>query len=137
VKKGLPQGAVLSPILYDVYTSEIHLDLPNEVRIIQFADDVAIYACGLDRQRNKNLIREAVNILANNLDSIGLTLDLKKSHLIEFNKGGFVDENMQIELRNEIIENKAAARFLGIIIDNQLKFEEHISLIKRQNGEGK
>lgn len=64
LKKNLPQGTV--PILYDVYTSEIHLDLPDEVRIIQF-DDVAIYACGIDRQRNKNLIKEAVNILIDHI----------------------------------------------------------------------
>jgi len=36
---------------------------------------------------------------------------------------------MQIELRNEIIENTAAARFLETL-DNQLKFEDHTSLIR-------
>lgn len=44
IKKDLPQGAVLSLIcsLY-VYTSDIHIDLPKEVKILQLADNVALY----------------------------------------------------------------------------------------------
>lgn len=43
VNKGLPQGAVLSPILYAFYTNEIMNNLGPEISIVQFADDIAVY----------------------------------------------------------------------------------------------
>ncbi|XP_015111524.1 uncharacterized protein LOC107037477 [Diachasma alloeum] len=43
VYKGVPQGGVLSPLLYSLYVSEITRDLPDKVFVSQFADDVAVY----------------------------------------------------------------------------------------------
>ena len=41
IRAGVPQGALLSPLLYVLYTS----DMPkmNHVNIAQFEDDIAIY----------------------------------------------------------------------------------------------
>jgi len=41
--KGLPQGSVLSPLLYNVYVSEIESCCVPECNIIQYADDIALY----------------------------------------------------------------------------------------------
>lgn len=41
VRKGLPQKAVLSPLLYDIYTANITEDIPDNIRVVQFADDIA------------------------------------------------------------------------------------------------
>lgn len=38
---GLPQGGVLSPLLYSIYTRELSKDI--EEKVLQYADDIAIY----------------------------------------------------------------------------------------------
>lgn len=43
INKGLPQGRVLSPLLYSVYTRNLGKDLEEGVKMLQYADDVAIY----------------------------------------------------------------------------------------------
>ena len=43
VNKGLPQGAVLNQILYNIYTNKITSTIPKEIKQVQFADDVAIF----------------------------------------------------------------------------------------------
>lgn len=52
--KGLPQGAVLSPLLYALYTSSIMNNIEEEIRTVQFADDIAIY----DKRKQKTKQRQ-------------------------------------------------------------------------------
>ena len=39
---GIPQGCVLSPLLYNIYVSEIHKIITN-YHLIQYADDTLVY----------------------------------------------------------------------------------------------
>lgn len=41
--KGLPQGSVLSPLLYTIYTRKIDNQIENPSKILQLADDIVIY----------------------------------------------------------------------------------------------
>ena len=42
--EGLPQGSVLSPLLFNVYTLEIQSLIPEQVSILQYADDFVLYS---------------------------------------------------------------------------------------------
>ncbi|KAL7304799.1 hypothetical protein TKK_0003023 [Trichogramma kaykai] len=42
VFKGVPQGAVISPLLYSLYVASIAEDVPANIRVSQFADDVSV-----------------------------------------------------------------------------------------------
>jgi len=53
VYKGLPQGAVLSPLAYTLYTRDYVNGLEENIKIVQFADDIAVYTSGLDRIGNR------------------------------------------------------------------------------------
>lgn len=97
--------------------------------MIQFADDIAIYTMGLNRQGNKKIIYEALRRIDNNLSDIGLQLKPDKTSIIEFSRSGLVDHNMSIE-NGKRIKNTDETRFLEIILDNRLKFEKHTSYIK-------
>ncbi|RLU26440.1 hypothetical protein DMN91_000234, partial [Ooceraea biroi] len=46
VNKGLPQGGVLSSILYAIYTKNISRNLNYVVKILQYADDIVLYISG-------------------------------------------------------------------------------------------
>lgn len=114
VQGGLPQGAVLSPILYALYTCDITKDLNVGVNSVQFADDIAIYTTNIDRNLNVDRLEEAVDTLANRLSELGLDLEPKKTVLVEFNKSGYRDKNISINIKNVRIENSYGAKFLGI-----------------------
>lgn len=43
VSVGLPQGSVLSPLLFNIYTADIH-NIDPTISIIQYADDFCIYS---------------------------------------------------------------------------------------------
>ncbi|CAF4852676.1 unnamed protein product [Pieris macdunnoughi] len=41
--RGLPQGSVLSPLLYNIYTYDLELVVNSFCQVLQYADDVALY----------------------------------------------------------------------------------------------
>ena len=47
-RKGLPQGCVLSPLLYNIYTKNIHKLLHPHCDILEYADDLVLYASSND-----------------------------------------------------------------------------------------
>lgn len=85
VNKGLPQGGVLSPTLYNIYTSEITKEIEKEVAVIQYADDIALYYSNKSLNKCKKKIEQAIDLLYNNLGKLGLDLEPSKTNLIVFN----------------------------------------------------
>ncbi|XP_045459299.1 transcription termination factor, mitochondrial [Melitaea cinxia] len=44
--KGLPQGSVLSPLLFNLYTHDLDLAIDKNVDVLQYADDLLLYIKG-------------------------------------------------------------------------------------------
>jgi Reverse transcriptase (RNA-dependent DNA polymerase). len=57
---GLIQGAVISPILFNLYVNDIH-DIGLKTNILQYADDTLLYYINEDINIAKNNIQEDLN----------------------------------------------------------------------------
>lgn len=110
----LPQRAVLSLLLYATYTSDLCQGIKEKIKVVQFADDIAIYIRGHNRQKNREMLETAVNIIAKNLEEIGLDLQPNKTELVEFSSHGKTDKNMFIYIRDTKIYNKKEVKFLDV-----------------------
>lgn len=130
IHKGLPQGAVLSPILYTLYTHDIQKNIPEDIKITKFADDIAVYVSSPNRAANKTKIEVAINTINNNLEEIGLELSAKKTVLVEYNKYGIQDKELSIKVKDVVVKNEKEAKFLGIWIDNGLKYRKQIEVVR-------
>jgi len=78
----------LSPVAYTLYTRDLVNDLEEDIKIVQFADDIAIYTSGLDRIGNRKRLNKAVNMIANKLSEIGLSLAPEKNRVSRIHKSG-------------------------------------------------
>lgn len=121
VNKGLPQGGVLSPLLYAVYTRNLGKDLEERVNImLQYANDVAIYIT----RKNIGVMEEKLERSLESLDKLlldlGPEIEPSKTKLIGFNRKGEINRNREVELKGEMIRYKREASFLGIIYDVQV-----------------
>ncbi|XP_026471724.1 uncharacterized protein LOC113376008 [Ctenocephalides felis] len=77
--KGLPQGGILSPLLYALYAYDLEKIWVPGTKILQYADDVVIYV-------ERKTLKDALEIMTNNIDLYnlwlsknGLTLSEEKS----------------------------------------------------------
>uniref|UniRef100_A0A8R1IHB3 Reverse transcriptase domain-containing protein n=1 Tax=Caenorhabditis japonica TaxID=281687 RepID=A0A8R1IHB3_CAEJA len=61
---GVPQGAVLSPILFGIYVNEIPSKLPMGVHCKQFADDIKLYSeIPKDSDPQNNKLQQAIDAI--------------------------------------------------------------------------
>jgi hypothetical protein len=57
--KGLPQGSALSPLSFSFYTSQADRILPVCCSVLQYADDLAVYASHVDVENVQRMVQPA------------------------------------------------------------------------------
>ena len=132
VHKGVPQGGVLSPLLYVLYVSDITNKLSKHISVSQFADDIAIYSNISPFKKCKNLIEKSLVIIKNNLLSLGLELSPQKTKLLHFNNKQINPGQTEIKIDEHIIKSSDSARFLGITYDYKMSFAPHLFNVKKK-----
>lgn len=82
-EKGIPQGAVISPLLANIYLDEFDRIIESwDVRLVRYADDFIILA------KSKNRIKRAYTEVSSLLQAIALELHPQKTRITNFD-GGF------------------------------------------------
>ena len=134
VSKGVPQGGVFSPLLYIIYVMDIEQDIPSDHKLLQFADDIAIYNTTNDIENNITDFEDSISILGRNLASLGLGLNSKKTLFLCFNrKRNFITDNLKINVNNTNIYASPSAKFLGIHFDTKLNFRTHLRMVQAKS----
>lgn len=138
VNRGVPQGSILSPLLFSVYTSDFRKFLKS-CSTHQYADDTQIYHSFLlkDMQDAAAAINEDLRIVSEYSKAHGLVLNAGKTQMLIFGKQREVLlDNLNIKIDNQYVNSSDSARNLGVIMDCQLRFDKHVSYLL-QKGYGK
>lgn len=83
--RGLPQGSVLSPLLYNIYTHDLQQSI-GTCRILQYADDILVYYTHKNVLRCVEAVQESLQSLNIWLLSNGLELSPSKSKTLLFTR---------------------------------------------------
>lgn len=127
--RGLPQGSVLSPVFYDIYTADLDSLGSSECKIVQYADDVTFFTDLSPINVGIRCLEEVLNRTSGILCDLGLSLAPEKTKFCIFKKSGRkpLDSYPSLALGNFQIPNHESVRFLGMTLSSSLSWEAHIN----------
>lgn len=141
---GVPQGSILGPTLFLIYVNDLFsLNIP-QCKIISYADDTALLFTAKTWYETYQLAQSGLNTVSAWLRRNLLTLNVKKSHIINFsiynlqtNKAYLnnlsivahthsTSDNISCDCSS--LASADSIKYLGVVIDKNLSFKPHINI---------
>ena len=131
VKSGIPQGSVLGPTLFSLYTS----DLPEAITAAttyMYADDTTLYCIGDSIDAVPSELNKALEELLNWCKINSLVPHPKKCEAMILHRGRFTGPLKELTLAQHTIKWVTHSSLLGVSIDDQLNWSHHVSVVKKR-----
>ena len=128
IKYGVPQGSILGPLLFLIYINDIP-GLCKFAKFILYADDANIIISASTVEEVHKLTQQLIDNLLKWVDSNGLALNIDKTKYMIFSRSK-TDLAKPLLLLGKTIKRVDEAKFLGVIVDEGLKWSRHIKTVK-------
>ena len=122
IKDGVPHGSVLGPLLFNIDLTDLCLECEDD-NFSRYADDTTSYSCAQDIS---SVISELQRIAKRYFDCCRnnhMKANPEKCHLGKGNK------QRKVRFASASIGSSPSEKLIGIILDPELKLEEHINKI--------
>ena len=128
---GVPRGTILGPLLFLIYINDLLTIVPKE-NIISYADDTVILR-GSTWEQTQNKMNKLLNEVSTWIALNELSLNVKKTVFMALRiYSNSVPNNLKIFIGNKVIERVYHTKYLGIIIDSNMKWDKHIEYIAKR-----
>ena len=135
VVHGVPQGSILGPLLFLLYINDI-VKSSTKLEYLLFADDTSLLISGKTFKEIEKTLNSELENISNWLKANKLSLNVSKSNILRFSSGSNTQEPFNVSIDGKKIEEKDFVKYLGILIDKNLSFSEHISKLSMKLNKG-
>ena len=139
---GVPQCSVLGPLLFLIYVNDMHRS-SKKFDFYLFADDTNLLYAEKDLNKLEVIVNEELLKLCEWLNSNKLSLNVSKSNFVIFHpyqRKLYREVNLKIPDNNleqlVSLERKTYVKYLGVLIDENLSWKQHINYISTKISKG-
>ena len=126
---GVRQGECLSPLLFSLYLNDIEETFVNsglegididmfKMFMLLYADDIVIFANSAEE------LQQSLDVLLNYCNRWKLTVNVSKTKVMVFRKGGMLPRNMAFFYNGERLEKVKEFKYLGMVFTTGGSFSE-------------
>ncbi|XP_073976449.1 uncharacterized protein [Rhodnius prolixus] len=126
LENGIPQGSVLSVTLFTMAINSLADVVADPLQISLYVDDLAIYLSGRDLCEVGESLQQAVDRVAAEASRNGFKFSKLKTVCLHFCRLRHDHAPPTLILDGTPIHYKDSVRFLGLIFDSKLSWQEHI-----------
>ena len=130
VNRGVPQGSVLSPLLFNAAMAGLPRVLPEALNISMYADDICIWTSHKSLEIIKHRLQQGLHVISDYLKERGMQISHAKSVVLPFTRKKV--KNLKLFVDGQRIEIARKHRFLGVTLDSQLRWSQHIADLENQ-----
>ena len=130
LRNGLPQGSVLAPILFNIYTA----DLPTtRSKKYVYADDICMATSAKTLDELSYTLTEDMKELGAYFQKWHLSLSVEKTVASAFHLNNRqANHTLNVSLGARILDHEVNPTYLGITLDRSLTFRTHLEKLKKK-----
>ena len=124
---GVPQGAILSPLLFILYVNDIVHATPASVNL--FADDTSSFVVASNPSDLRAKLQAVVDSLSTWFDKWLLSVNIEKSAVLALRQPRSKSPDVPIFLHGCRIPQVCSHRHLGVTVTDSLTWADHVNTI--------
>ena len=128
LKCGVPQGSILGPLLFLIYINDL-AGICKHIMPIFFADDSNLFVNGTDLKVMESQLNDDLCSVSTWLKVNKLSLNIDKTQFMMFSRKKYKNHNVDLKIEGQSIDKVHHTKFLGIIIDDNLNWKNHVNYI--------
>ena len=129
---GVPQGSILGPLLFLLYVNDLQY-VSNIIKPIMFADDTNLFLSNRDIKQLFLRVNQELTHFQTWFNANKLSLNTGKTKYSFFHSPAYADRIPlrlpKLAINNTVIERENSIKFLGVLLDENLTWSNHISCI--------
>jgi hypothetical protein len=130
-KNGLPQGSVLAPTIFNIYTNDQPILTQAGIKHFIYADNTVLATQGHTFQNVESTLEESLKILSDYYDENFLKPYPNKTQVCSSHfKNREVDRILEIEWQGTKLDNSAHSTYLGVMLDRSLTYKHYCEKTK-------
>lgn len=126
VSMGVPQGSILGPLLFIIFMNDFAAIANENKIVVNYADDTTLLVNAKTFPEVVTLSDEFLTAATSWFVNSRLLLNHSKTSLLFFKTSQSLQTPSNLKLQKEVLQFSDSARYLGIQIDETLRFKQHV-----------